>query len=126
MRYLDTTVEVLANSMILALVAAIVRVMFTKSQSYQGTVSIFLGSILFGVMMGYILNDFDFLKKYLKVIIVVFSVFGKELFIWCERFMRNPRENIGLIVMVVNIIRSIEVGISSATKAEKEKESKKK
>lgn len=97
--------------MILAFVAAIMRVMFTKLENFRGTVSIFIGSILFGMIVGYILNDVAVLRPYLKGIIVVFSLFGKELYVWCERFFKNPKDNIGLILTVVNMIRSIQIGI---------------
>lgn len=111
MKYLDVTLEVLLNSLILSFLAAMIRVMFSKIGNYKDTMSIFIGSILFGVIIGYILNDFEVLKKYLKIIIVVFSIFGKELYIWLEKMFADPGKNFGVIIAIFNGFKSLRIGV---------------
>lgn len=113
MKYLDITLEVLLNSLILSFVAAMIRIMFSNTSKFQDTVRIFLGSILFGIIIGYILNDFELLHKYLKIIIVIFSIFGKELFVWMEKVFSDPGAHIGTVIALIKAIKSINIGFTS-------------
>lgn len=112
MKYLDITLEVLLNSLILSFIAAMVRILFSRIGTFGDTIRVFGGSILFGVIIGYILNDFAVLKPYLKIIIVIFSIFGKELFVWMERLFSSPEKNINIIIEVITAIKSIKIGIT--------------
>ena len=116
MKYIDITLEVLLNSLILSFVGAMIRILFTKIDRYQDTIRIFIGSILFGILIGYILNDFEILKRWLKVIIVIFSIFGKELFLWLETIFSDPGKNIGVIMTIVKAFQSINVSFTKKDK----------
>lgn len=84
------TVEVLLNSFILALIASLIRVLFTKVSSFRDTIVTFAGGIIFGVLAGYLANDIKALDGWTKIIIVVFSLFGKELFDYLKGIAQDP------------------------------------
>lgn len=90
MNHLDLTIEILLNSMILSVLASLSRLLFTKITTFIVSVKIFVGGIVFGVLAGYLANDIDSLQKWIKIIIVVFSCFGKELFEWLQSVARDP------------------------------------
>lgn len=113
---LDVTIEVILNSLLLAFMAAMIRIMFSRLDSFSDTIRIFLGSILFGVIAGYVINDFEDIKPYIKIIVVIFSIFGKELFIWLEKVFKDPSKHIGLVVSVIDALKSIKVKISKEEK----------
>jgi len=109
---INITIEVLINSLILSLVGAMIRIFFTKMDTFLSTLKLFAGSILFGVVVGYSVNDLLFLKPYLKIIVVIFSIFGKELFGWAESFFYNPSKNLNTVLNLVKGFRSIKIDIN--------------
>lgn len=76
----NLTAEILLNSFVIAVVAALVRVLFSTMKTFKDTCKIFLGGILFGVLAGYLANDIKWLDGWIKVLIAVFSLMGKEIF----------------------------------------------
>ncbi len=113
MKYIDVTLEVLINSMILSIVAAGIRVFFTRMEKYEDTLRMFIGSILFGVVIGYVLNDFSLLKPYLKIIIVVFSIFGKELFNWLAGLFKDPGKGLTIVFGILKSVKSMNISFST-------------
>lgn len=113
MTKLEITLEIVLNSLMLSFIAAMVRVMFSKLSSFQDTLKIFIGSILFGVIIGYISNDFASIKPYIKILVVISSIFGKELYVWLEKIVSDPSKNIGLFLKVFNAIRGININVSN-------------
>lgn len=113
MKYLDATLEVLLNSLILSFVGAMIRILFTKIDKYSDTIRIFIGSILFGLVVGYVMNDFTILKGYIKVVVVIFSIFGKELFTWIEGIFKDPGKNLGIVLDLIKAFQSIKISFNS-------------
>lgn len=114
MTQLEVTLEIALNSLMLAFIAAMVRVMFSRLSNFYDTLKIFIGSILFGVVIGYISNDFEKIKPYIKVLVVISSIFGKELYLWLEKIIADPSKNIGLFLKVFNAIKSININVNSS------------
>lgn len=111
MKYLDITLEVLLNSLILSFVAAMIRILFSKIEKFKDSISIFIGSILLGVLLGYILNDYQKLKPFLKIIIVFASIFGKELFIWVKNFIQKT--DLSKLLELFAALKSIKIGVTT-------------
>lgn len=114
MTQLEVTLEIALNSLMLAFIAAMVRVMFSRLNNFYDTLKIFIGSILFGVVIGYISNDFEKIKPYIKVLVVISSIFGKELYLWLEKIIADPSKNIGLFLKVFNAIKGININVNSS------------
>lgn len=114
MTQLEVTLEIALNSLMLAFIAAMVRVMFSRLNNFYDTLKIFIGSILFGVIIGYISNDFEKIKPYIKVLVVISSIFGKELYLWLEKIIADPSKNIGLFLKVFNAIKGININVNSS------------
>lgn len=114
MTQLEVTLEIALNSLMLAFIAAMVRVMFSRLSNFYDTLKIFIGSILFGVVIGYISNDFEKIKPYIKVLVVISSIFGKELYLWLEKIIADPSKNIGLFLKVFNAIKGININVNSS------------
>lgn len=114
MTQLEVTLEIALNSLMLAFIAAMVRVMFSRLTNFYDTLKIFIGSILFGVVIGYISNDFEKIKPYIKVLVVISSIFGKELYLWLEKIIADPAKNIGLFLKVFNAIKSININVNNS------------
>jgi hypothetical protein len=116
MKYLDATGEVIINSLILSFLAAMIRVFFTKMDNYIIGIKIFAGSLILGVLVGYVGNDLSetivWLKTWLKIFVIVFSIFGKELYMFCEKFFNDPGKNVGVIVAVYNAFKSIKISFT--------------
>lgn len=119
MTKLEITLEIVINSLMLSFIAAMVRVMFSKLTNFQDTLKIFIGSILFGVIIGYISNDFERIKPYIKILVVISSIFGKELFLWLEKIVSDPSKNIGLFLKVFNAIRGININVNNDSNKDK-------
>ena len=115
MTKLEITLEIVLNSLMLSFIAAMVRVMFSKLTCFQDTLKIFIGSILFGVIVGYVSNDFEGIKPYIKILVVVASIFGKELYLWSEKIFSDPSKNIGLFLKVFNAIKGININFNNKT-----------
>ncbi len=117
-KYLDITLEIVINSCILAIIGAMIRLLFTKIDTFFDGIRTFVGSILFGITVGYVLNDFAWAKPYIKAIVVIVSIFGKELFKWLEKIIKNPAEHIGPIITFINALKSISIKFGANTKKE--------
>lgn len=113
MTKLEITLEIVLNSLMLAFIAAMIRVMFSKLTGFQDTIKIFIGSILFGVIVGYISNDFEGIKPYIKILVVVTSIFGKELYLWSEKIFSDPSKNIGMVLKIFNALKGININFNN-------------
>jgi len=70
--------------------AALVRVFFTNITTVKDTAKTFLGGVLLGMLVGYLSNDIQAVKGYVKVIVVLGSIVGKELFDWLRSVAKDP------------------------------------
>jgi hypothetical protein len=86
----NLTAEILLNSFVIAVVAALVRVLFTVVKSFADTFFTFLGGILFGVLAGYLANDIVWLENWIKILIAAFSLMGKEIFTALKQAATDP------------------------------------
>ena len=120
MTKLEITLEIILNSLMLSFIAAMVRVMFSNLTNFSDTLKIFVGSILFGSIVGYTINDFDAFKPYLKIAVIISSIFGKELFLWLEKIINDPIKNLGIILKTVGLIKGIKIDISNDSKTKKD------
>lgn len=111
-KYVDVTLEVLLNSLVLSFLGAMIRILFTKLEKFVETFRMFTGSILFGLVSGYSLNDFTILKPYMKVIVVLFSIFGKEMFVWLEHIFKNPAKHLSFFVRIIQVFQNIKININ--------------
>lgn len=120
MSQIEVTLEIALNSLMLAVIAAMVRVMFSRLSNFYDTLKIFMGSILFGVIVGYVSNDFEGVKPYIKILVVVASVFGKELYLWTEKIFSDPSKNISLFLRVFNALKGININFNNNNKTPKD------
>lgn len=120
MTKLEITLEVLLNSLMLAFIAAMVRVLFSHLTNFVDTAKIFVGSILFGVIAGYVSNDFEGVKPYVKILVVVASIFGKELYLWTEKIFSDPSKNISLFLKAFNALKGINIDFNNNNKTPKD------
>ena len=99
-KYLGVTLEVLVNSLILAVLASAARLLFSDIKDAKDALKIFLGGVIFGVIAAYIGNEFVSIRGYLKAIIAVCSLAGKELYELIISIVKNP-------AVVVDIIKAL-------------------
>jgi len=89
-KYLGVTLEVLVNSLILAVLASAARLLFSDIKDAKDALKIFIGGIIFGVLAAYIGNEWAILRGYLRTLIIVVSLAGKELYELTITIVKNP------------------------------------
>ncbi|WP_214228665.1 hypothetical protein [Pedobacter sp. B4-66] len=89
-KYLGVTLEVLVNSLILAILASAARLLFSDIKDVKDALKIFLGGLIFGVLAAYICNEWTLLRGYLRTVIILASLAGKELYDLTISIVRNP------------------------------------
>ena len=62
------------------------------------------------------MNDFTILKSYIKIFVVIFSIFGKELFTWIEGIFKDPGKNLGVVLDIVKVFQSIKISFTNKSK----------
>ena len=102
-KYLGVTIEVLVNSLILAILASAARLMFSEIKDFKDGVKIFLGGLIFGVLAAYICNEWEVLKGYIKTVIIVASLAGKELYDLTISIVKNP----GVVFDIIKAIKGV-------------------
>lgn len=117
-KYLGITLEVLVNSLILAVLASAARLLFSDIKDAKDALKIFIGGIIFGVLAAYIGNELMVVRGYLKAIIIVCSLAGKELYELIISIVKNP-------AVILDIIKAIKgVKLNSGSPTEKKGENK--
>lgn len=111
-KYLGVTIEVLVNSLILAILASAARLLFSDIKDGKDAIKIFLGGLIFGVLAAYICNEWVLLRGYLRTVIVLAALAGKELFDLTISIVRNP-------AMIFEIIKAVK-GIKNIDKEDKD------
>jgi hypothetical protein len=101
--YLGVTIEVLVNSLILAILASAVRLLLSDIKDGKDALKIFLGGVIFGVLAAYICNELVMLKGYIRSIIIVASMAGKELYDLIISIVKNP----AIIFQIIKAIKEV-------------------
>lgn len=102
-KYLGVTIEVLVNSLILAILSSAARLFFSDVKDFKDGLKIFLGGLIFGVLAAYIGNEWVMLKGYVKTVIIVASLAGKELYDLTISIVKNP----GVIFELIKAVKGI-------------------
>ena len=105
-KYLGVTLEVLVNSLILAVLASAARLLFSDIKDAKDALKIFIGGIIFGVLAAYIGNELMIVRGYLRAIIIVCSLAGKELYELIISIVKNP----AIIFDIIKAIKGIKKG----------------
>jgi len=102
-KYLGVTIEVLVNSLILAILASAARLLFSEIKDGKDALKIFLGGLIFGVLAAYICNEWIILRGYLRTVIVLASLAGKELYDLTISIVKNP----AIIFQIIKAIKEV-------------------
>jgi hypothetical protein len=102
-KYLGVTIEVLVNSLILAILASAARLLFSDIKDAKDALKIFLGGLIFGVLAAYLCNEWAMLRGYLRTVIVLASLAGKELYDLTISIVKNP----AIIFEIIKAIKGV-------------------
>jgi hypothetical protein len=105
-KYLGVTLEVLINSLILAILASSARLLFSDIKDGKDALKIFLGGLIFGVLAAYICNEWTMLRGYLRTVIILASLAGKELYNLTISIVKNP----AVLLDIIKAVKGIKKG----------------
>lgn len=71
--------EIILNSFLISLVASFVRLIFYKTGNWLQTCLVFFGGVVFGTLVGYLLDGVTSLQPFSKILIAAAAIAGKEI-----------------------------------------------
>lgn len=71
--------EIIINSFVISLISSFVRVIFHRSGSWAQTCLMFFGGIIFGTLVGYLIDGVKALESFDKILIAASAIAAKEI-----------------------------------------------
>lgn len=99
------SLEIIINSLLLSLWGSSIRILLSELGGFMDTVKMFIGSIIFGTLAGFTLNDFESLIPYNKFIIIIVAIFSKEVYFHLSMIVTNPKKGIKYLMDVIKTVK---------------------
>lgn len=79
-----TDLNFLQNYFIIAIAAALLRILFSKGATFRESLAMFVGGTIFGTVIGYIAEHMPAIKPLSLILDLICGLIGKEIVNFCK------------------------------------------